>query len=44
MKPCVVAAVMALALSACRSAPEGADTPKGYEGIERIQILAKGME
>ena len=39
-------ALVALALvfaTGCRTAPESAAS-SGYKGIERIQILAKGME
>jgi len=44
MRAYAVFGVVTVALSACRTGPEPSETAAGYKGIEKIQILAKGME
>ncbi len=43
MRPSVILVFSALLPMACRTAPK-APTPSGYVGIERVEVLAKGME
>jgi len=44
MRAHAVLAMAGLALSACQTGPEPTEKAAGYTGIEKIQILAKGME